>query len=98
MKNTKRVMMRKLSDDSLKNVSGGMIGVGGFVGEIIVHFLVCSGLVVGGAIGTIGCAVASGKQFSKGNIAAGSGLAAGAVGSAGALAAGVALLKKYEND
>ncbi|MDO4199416.1 MAG: hypothetical protein Q4D57_01460 [Clostridia bacterium] len=33
-----------------------MISVGGFVGEIIVHFLVCSGLVVGGTIGTIGCA------------------------------------------
>ena len=94
MKNTKMVTVQKLSDDSLKNVSGGMISVGGFVGEIIVHVLVCSGLVVGGAIGTIGCAIVSGVSFSKSNTSAGVGLAAAATGCAGITAAGIALYKK----
>ncbi|MDO4199417.1 MAG: hypothetical protein Q4D57_01465 [Clostridia bacterium] len=106
MKNTKMVTVQKLSDDSLENISGGMIGdvgyfiiIGGITGLVqgAIRLTAAGLLIGGGAIGTIACAVASGKQFSKGNIAAGSGLAAGAAGSAGAVAAGAALLKKHEN-
>lgn len=96
MQNKKAVIMEKLSDDSLENVSGGFLSIAGdaiFIG--ILEFSAAGLLTIGGILGTIGCSIASAKQFLNSNSASGSGLAAGAVVSAGAAATGTVLMYKF---
>lgn len=92
MKNTKPVVIEKLSNDSLKNISGGVRIDGLRIISTAIIAFPCI-LIIGGFAGTIGCAIASGNRFSNGKMIEGSGFAAAATASAGAVATGIVLLK-----
>lgn len=76
--------VKKLKDESLKNISGGKV-VCQTPRELLAFLIFLMGVTVGGAIGAVGCGIASTAQFTKGNCSAGATLAVISLACAGVI-------------